>query len=451
MAQPPRKVTELIRNAIKKAGGTTRGPAMEDWMRKLGLDTEVTPFSVLRALDGDIPNLTREDWSDLNKYLREKETIDQPLPYPEQGNQQATREALDRINEYQNTMRDRLLFSGMDELTNQRTGERGVTGTPSVLAGALEDARQAGIEPTTDRVRDRTMRLADSLNQGMREGQAPFLNPSDLVDIDWRLLQESVDLPMDEASRMARAREQGYVYGIDEDVWRGVPTGGNLRSAPGQSGLYMENLDDPEFLGNITQWGSSDPAIARSYAGFPQNIPVTRPMYLEDFANQDYLTGLPYTKTSDFNVPAGRQSAGTAMFRMAGRETPFEYRGQGERYSALLPEERVFVSGDQPWARIPGNRGWLPQEGHTDRVVNRLNTFTERVWGEEPTGVVFRNIVDPGANMAEVPSASDVYALPLSRVRNRDLAMFHPLLRGQPALLGSVAGAALLPYGTSDE
>lgn len=443
--KPPRGITAKIREAIKKAGGTPINRPTGNWMQKLGLDVDMTPFSVIKALEGDIPEMTRNEWEGLNKYLINEGMISQQMPYP-MTNPEGTRQALDRIAEYQGDMQSQLLFGGMGRITNNNAGETTLTGTPSILTHALDSARRAEIEPVGTAVRDRTLRIADRLNRGMETGENPNVTSSELLGVDWGLLQQNVDLPMDEASRMARAREQGYVYGIDEDILRGVPVRGNSRNAPGIPAKAVDNMRDPDFQGNFTQWGSSDPRIARSYTQFPQGSDFTRPMYLEDFSNQDYLTGLPQMEVFDFNTPAGVGSPGTATFRMVGRATPFEYRGEGEGFNYLLPEERVFVNG-QPWTQVPGFQGWLPDEGNTDETLRSINAFTRNVWGEEPTGVVFRNIVDPGPNRQEVPPASDVYALPLARVRNRDLAMFHPLLRGQRALLGGVAGAALLPYG----
>lgn len=341
---------------------------------------------------------------------------------------------------------DPLLAQNMSALGRDgRSGEQFYQMTSQGLSDAMEQARLGGVQPLDRSVAERTERLAETLNYGMREGQAPSIEDGDLVGIDWGLLNRLVDLPMDEASRMARAREQGYTYGIDEDIWRGVSGGGNMRDAPGLHSSYPESLRQDDRI--IMQWGSTSPGIARSYTQLPYAQDNLNTARMADYSNQDYLTGLDNVRTVEGSVGADIGSAGNTVFRMAGRETPFHYQGQGEMFGDLRPADRMTVN-EQPWSQVPGSEGYLPEYGGTDEVVDRMNRFRENVWDEEPSGVVFRNIVDPGPNHSwtgDRPS-SDVYALPLNRVRNRDLAMFHPLLVNRRNLLAGTAGAAVAPY-----
>ena len=341
---------------------------------------------------------------------------------------------------------DPLLAQNLSALGRDgRSGDQFYQMTSQGLSDSMEQARLRGVQPLDRSVAERTERLAETLNHGMQEGQAPSITDGDLVGIDWGLLNRLVDLPMDEASRMARAREQGYTYGIDEDIWRGVPAGGNMRDAPGLHSSYPGSLQQDDRV--IMQWGSTSPDIARSYTQLPYGRDNLNTARMADYSNQDYLTGLDNVRTVEGSVGADIGSAGNTVFRLAGRETPYTYQGQGEMFGELHPESRMTVN-EQPWSRVPGSEGYLPEYGGTDQVVNQINHFRQNVWHKEPTGVVFRNIVDPGPNLSwsgDRPS-SDVYALPLNRVRNRDLAMFHPLLVNRRNLLAGTAGAAVAPY-----
>lgn len=313
---------------------------------------------------------------------------------------------------------------------NRTDGTEVLAPTPSEVTELAEYLRLSGEQPPTTVAQDQARIAAERLNAGRLYHDEMLMDPN-LPGIDHRVLQEEVNLPMDDASRRARAEEQGYVYGIDRDLWRGVPTRLNSREYPLNYRMDT-NLEIP-------MWATDDIRRAREYTDLPRGqayIPELR-----DYSNQDWIPELDSTRYMLATDDPMKFARGGNV-RVVAMDTPFEYRGEGESFNSLHRDRMRYNS-------LPATEvGWRGDEiGSTDHYVQRAN-HEQMKWGDERTGVVFRNIQDPGPNRGEPwPGLADTLAIPYERSRARDMAMFHPLLRGRRGMLFGVGGAAALPYG----
>ena len=335
------------------------------------------------------------------------------------------------------------------EVTERLAEKLGITqrGTisPQEISELTAFLEVEGFAPPTTVFRQRADDLVDRLNAG-----DTMITDEDLLNVDWGRVHQGVDIPMDEASRMARAREQGYVYGLDEDIYRGLPTDRNQRGNPLSSDRWYDDAGSmPDRI-----WGSNDYETARTYTSVPRDAEHIDPTIL-DFSNQDYIEAMPQVMVVDGNLSTHPGAAGTTMFRMAGREADWNYPGEGEFFNRLATDRSLYqgepVPEFNPYMRRLGDMNPYVTKSNknvtnTNRYVLRTNQWDE-AHGTPNHGVVFNQIMDSGPNRRGVPiEVSDVYALPPERVRARDLAMFHPLLQGRRGMLAGTAGAALAPY-----
>lgn len=334
------------------------------------------------------------------------------------------------------------------DLFNEAAGQLGIpaqvtrSGSPVFtvddLTNVAEYLRQSGEQPVTRQAQERAQMAAERLNAGRMyfDEQLPSME-----GIDHGVLRGAVDLPMDEAARMTRAREQGYTYGIDEDLWRGVTDRGNTRSNPLEYSVAdLNNVNTPYNI-ETPAWATDRLERAREYTRLPYRVTEQQPNMLA-YSNQDWLAGLPEMMIRDGSMGVPLDSAGSATFRVAGQGTPLEYHGTGEHFRDIARDRMTYDGGPLP----SGLR--LDEYNNPDWVVKREKHFREGL-GEAPQGAVFHNIQDPGPNRGPVsPSYADTYALPYERARARDLAMFHPLLRGRRGMLLGTGGAAAAPYLT---
>lgn len=321
------------------------------------------------------------------------------------------------------------------EVTERLAEKLGITQrgtiTPQEISELTAFLETEGFAPPTTVFRQRADDLVDRLNAG-----DTTITDEDLLNVDWGRVQQGVDIPMDEASRMARAREQGYVYGIDEDIYRGLPSARNERGNPlAPDPRYMEQGTLPDRV-----WGSNDYETARTYTNLPRSVD-NAPVGINAFSNQDYMGYMPQAMVVDGNLSSYPESAGSTVFRMAGREADWAYPGQGQMFNAL-PNDQITYRGEP----VPALSPYVSEFDTTNRYVTRTQQWDAQR-GADNTGLVFNQIMDSGPNRRGVPTeVSDVYALPPERVRARDLAMFHPLLVNRRNLLAGTAGAAVAPY-----
>jgi hypothetical protein len=241
------------------------------------------------------------------------------------------------------------------------------------------------------------------------------------------------DLPMDEASRMARAREMGF----DVDAYHAAETRAPIPAA--------------NYPGTSADIQSFDMARAGANSGNPAGVAFTT----------DPAVARSYVESVQFvDNPAPEFAAGTAKFRkIINRKnaTPAEKASAHREYGKLLIDypqiEKIYPAYEAatyPVKIRTGHKMEFDAAGGTFKDIDIHNKVREAVAGGYDSLVV-KNVIDPGnASKKDARNiANTIIVFNPKNIRSR-FAKFDPAKKGSANLLAGVAGAGLLGVGASE-
>ncbi len=269
--------------------------------------------------------------------------------------------------------------------------------------------------------------LTDSTDEATKAGQA---TADGFTDDALAEISNQVDLPMDEASRMARAEQQGF--DVDTDWYHGT---GDM------TGLSEKGFD-PKFLGSgADQWGTgyylaSKPSTASGYAEgdnagiIPAKVKITNPLHIDSTQARSIDDALEL----DYDQVRMMLDDNQAIKRSINDEDMNPLGDHFDSFWETGPEDWML---DELASRYT-NPNHLSNDLFDGDEQGFLNALTKATGHD---GVI-----------VNFPESGEKFAIPFrpENIRSK-FARFNPDKKGSSNLLAGVGGGALLVGITPEE